>query len=126
MESAYGPAPFIVGTGSVIPGLAFAVLMFVVVMVGLLLMAQILSFEEIGAALWRGFVILALGGIAVWLLKGILLPIFICGLVLLKSLVLWILVMTLLIVAVLVSLRLVIAKYGKSGFAKVKHKENRL
>lgn len=100
-----------------IPQLIFAMLMFVVVLVGMLLMTQILSFEQLGTGIRRLFLLVALLAAAAFLLKFVLLPILLCALVLLKSLVLLGLVIFLLLTTSVVALRL--------GFLKLANRNAR-
>lgn len=89
-----------------IPQLIFVMLMLVVVLVGMLLMTQILSFEQLGTGISRLFLLVALVAGAAFLLKFVLLPVLVCALVLLKSLALIGLATVMVLIASIVVLRL--------------------
>lgn len=93
-----------------IPRLIFAMLMLVVVLVGMLLMTQILSFEQLGTGISRLLLLVALVASAAFLLKLVVLPILICALVLLKSLALLGLAIVTVLIACVVILRLCLLK----------------
>ena len=84
--------------------------MLAVVLVGMLLMTQILSFEQLRTGIWRLFLLVALVACAAFLLKLVLLPILLCALVLLKSLALLGLAIVMVLIACVVILRLCLLK----------------
>jgi hypothetical protein len=83
----------------------FTTCVLAVVIIGLLIMTQALTFEQLGSGIWRGLVLLAVV-CAAWLFTAVVLPILLCALVWLKNAMLGILVSMLIVVAVLVLLRL--------------------
>jgi hypothetical protein len=85
-------------------------LVFTVVIIGILIMIQLLSLEQLGSAIWRCLLCLAAAFIAVWLLKVLVLPILVCTLLWLKRALLGILVIVILVAALFALLRLVFLK----------------
>ena len=90
--------------------LVFTTCVLAVVIVGMLVMTQAISLEQVGHGIWRGFLFLALGFITVWLTKAILLPILLCGLVWLKNKMLWGLLIVLVVITAMFLLRLLALK----------------
>ena len=91
----------------------FALCMLAVVMVGLLVMTQAISLEELGNGIWRGFLTVVLAVVAICFLKAVLLPILICWLVRLKQMLLWIAVVVLALVIALLVLQMLISKFAQ-------------
>jgi hypothetical protein len=94
-----------------------------VVVVGILIMTQVLSLEELGSGMWRAFVFLALAFVMVWVLRTVLLPILICVLVWLKSVMLWAVVIVLATIAFMIMLRVLPLKLAKRAPQDKNHKE---
>lgn len=70
--------------------LLLAVCVLAVIIVGILLMTQILSLEQLGMGIRRSFVLLWFAIVLLLLIRVALLPILLCGLVWLKTMMLWI------------------------------------
>ena len=79
-----------------------------VVMVGLLVMLQIVSLEELGHGLRQCFLLLVLVLVTLCLLRVVLLPMLACGLVWLKGVMLKTVVIVLAIIAVVSLLRMLL------------------
>ena len=92
------------------PQVAFMVLMLVVVIIGMLLMMQILTLQQVWSGIWRLLLFFLLVAGAVFLLKFVVLPIAICALVVLKSLVFFGLAIVMVLIATIFVLRLVFMK----------------
>ena len=84
-----------------------------VVTVGLLIMSQLVKLEERGNGVSRVCLILALLFTAFWVLKVLVLPILICGLVWLKQAMLAIAVVLLIIVGIAMLLRTAYMRFTK-------------
>jgi hypothetical protein len=96
---------FLGGSAGRMAQLLFTAGVLAVVIVGMLIMMQILGWEQIGTAIRRSIALLALVFLAVWFLKVLVLPILICSLVWLKGVMLRTLVIVLVAVAMLALLR---------------------
>jgi hypothetical protein len=77
-----------------------------VLIVGLLVMTQAVSFEQLGHGIWRAFVAIVLVVIGAWLLKSALLPILRCVIVWLKHAMQWALVSVLALTTAILLLRI--------------------
>jgi len=64
--------------------LLFVLPVLVMVMIGTLIAAQVLSLEQLGSSIWRAFVLIAIVFVTAWFLKAVVLPILVCTLVLLR------------------------------------------
>lgn len=64
--------------------LLITISMLLVVVVGMLIMTQAVSLEQIGDNLWKGFVSLAIVLIGTWVFRVLMLPILVCLLLWLK------------------------------------------
>jgi len=84
-----------------------------IVIVGLLVMTQLISLKNWGNGIWRGFLVIALGLIGFCVLKGLLLPILISWLVILKHMVWWLVIIVLAIIAVVLLGRILISRFEK-------------
>ena len=96
----------------------FAVCILAIVIVGLLVMTQLISLEELGNGIWRAFLTVLVSLIAICFLKAVLLPILICWIVRLKQMFLWIAVVVLALVIALLVLRMLISKLAQRSPAK--------
>jgi hypothetical protein len=93
-----------------------------VVIVGLLIMVQVVSLEQLGEGIWRGFllIVLTLGG--VWFIREAVLPILMCALVWLKHAMLW--ALTIILAAIASVLLLPIRVRSGDRFFTVGVKDN--
>jgi len=57
----------------------------VVIVIGALITAQVVSVEKLGAGVWHGFLLIVLASVAGWFVEAFVLPILICTLVLLRQ-----------------------------------------
>lgn len=83
-----------------------------VVMVGLLVMVQAISLEELGRGMWRGFLLAVAALVGLCVLRGSLLPILTRCLVALKQLMWWAFVIVLAVIATLLLLKVLITKFA--------------
>lgn len=65
--------------------LLFVFRMLAVVAIGLLIVVQLVSFEEIEKAIARGLLVLGLAFVVFWIVKAFVLPILVCALLSLKK-----------------------------------------
>jgi hypothetical protein len=77
----------------------FVVLVLVIAVVGMLVMTQVVILEQLGKGIRRGFLLIVLAIVTIWLLKALLLPILTCALVWLRGVMLWIFIIVLAAVA---------------------------
>jgi len=64
--------------------LLFVLPVLVIVVIGTLIAAQVLSPEQLGSGIWRAAALIAIVFVTAWFLKSIVLPILDCTLVLLR------------------------------------------
>lgn len=83
-----------------------------VVLVGLLLITQVLSLEQLGHGISRCLWLIALAFAVVCLLRAVLLPILLCLLVWWKGVMLWALGIVLAMIALLLLPRMLLMKFG--------------
>jgi hypothetical protein len=91
----------------------FAVCMLAVVIIGLLVMTQAISLEELADGIWRGFLMALSVSIALCVLRGLLLPILASWLVALKEMIWWVVIIALAIIAAMFFLRMLVPKLEK-------------
>lgn len=92
---------------------AFCVL--AVLIIGLLVMTQTISLEQVCGGIWRCFLLLVLALVTFCLLKALLLPILTLGLIWLRQLMLWVLVIVLAVVASMLLLRMLFLKLANGN-----------
>jgi hypothetical protein len=97
-----------------------------IVILGMLVMTQLVSLEELGRAIWRAFITVLLVLIAFCVAKTVLLPILVSWLVGLKQMLLWIAIVVLALVIALLVLRIVISKLAQRPLARDGHDEGEL
>ena len=90
-----------------------AVCMLGVVIVGMLVMTGAISLEQLGKAVWRVFLLTLIVLTTLCVLKGLLLPILISSLVMLKHMIWWAVIIGLAIVAVILVLRMLVSKFER-------------
>lgn len=91
----------------------FAICMLAVVIVGMLVMTQVLSLEELVTKICRAFLAVLVVLIAFCIAKTVLLPILVSCLVGLKQMLLWIAIAVFALVIALLVLRIVISKLAR-------------
>ena len=90
-----------------------AVCMLGVVIVGMLVMTGAITLEQLGHAAWRGFLIIVIVLTTLCVLKGLLLPILISSLVMLKHMIWWAVIIGLAIVTALLFIRMLVSKFER-------------
>ncbi len=95
-----------------------AICMLAIVIVGLLVMTQIISLEELGNAIWQGFLTIVIVLVAICFLKAILLPILISWVVALKQMLVWIAMIVFALVIALLVVRVIISKSTQRSSAR--------
>ena len=104
----------------------FAVCMLAVVVVGLLVMTQAISLEELGYGIGRGFLMVLSVLVALCVLISLLLPSLTSWLVTLKCMVWWIVIIVVAIVAAMFFLRMLVSKLEKWLSAQGTHDRGEL
>jgi hypothetical protein len=88
-----------------------AVCMLGVVIVGLLVMTRVISLEELGNGIVRGFLVTALALIGLCVLRGVLLPVLISWLVTLRQMSSWVAIVALAVIALVFAVRMLIFRF---------------
>ncbi len=99
----------------------FAGCMLAVVIVGLLVMTQAISLEELRTGIGRVFLIALIVLIALCVLKGLLLPILTSWIVTLKHMTGWLVIIVLAIIAAMLLLRMLVSNFLKWLSARGSH-----
>jgi hypothetical protein len=99
----------------------FAVCMLAVVIVGLLVMTQAISLEELRAGIGRVFLMALIVLIALRVLKGILLPILTSWVVALRYVTGWLVIIVLAIIAAILFLRMLVSNFLRWLSARGSH-----
>jgi uncharacterized membrane protein YkgB len=84
-----------------------------VVIVGLLVMVRIVTLEQLGNGIWRGFLFIVIALVTLCFLKGLLLPILTLALVTLKHMIWWVLMAGLVIIVAMILLRILVSQFTK-------------
>jgi hypothetical protein len=104
----------------------FAGCMLAVVIVGLLVMTQIISLEELRAGIGRVFLMALIMLIALCVLKGLLLPILRSWVVTLKHMTAWLVIIVLAVIAAVLLLRMLVSNFQKWLSARGSHDRGEL
>jgi hypothetical protein len=104
----------------------FAVCVLAVVIVGLLIMIEALSLEELGRGIGLGLLIALTVFFALCVLKSVLLPILTSWIVTLKQMIGWILIIVLAIIAAMFLLRMLVSNFKKWLSARGNHDRGEL
>ncbi len=91
-----------------------------VVLIGMVIMTQLLSGDQLASGIWRVLWVLLIGILALVLSKSVMLPILKCGLLELRRIVRWFAVAVLACMLSLISIHLLIAKLSKWRVTKQK------
>ena len=92
-----------------------------VVTVGLLVMTQAISLEELGNGIWRGVLLVVTVFVGICALKSLVLPILTSWLVALRQIMWWIFLIALAVIAALLLLKVFMTKVAKWLSAQASH-----
>src|SRR5260370_41982535 len=84
-----------------------------VVIVGVLVIAQVVSLKDLGNGIVQGLLMVVLTLIAFCVMKGFLLPILTSSLVRLKQMILWIVIVVVAVIAAMIVSRILVSKFAK-------------